>query len=449
MIGRDEPVLLAGTKVTLPEARSVAPPPRKTLAAAAAIVTAAADKPSSSRTGAAADAAAAAGAAAAATAGLPPPPSIPPNHPKLVTPTIQAKRDLIENDYINFYHDAVGAGNDKYLSEEEGLRIATIRVEKAKEATTRTAATADAAAAAAAALVAETMMKVGLEEPTETESVASGLRRNKICASAAVNKCGMNDVPIDNTVMIRCTQCKELMHGRACAHTVEDRDNYTCHKPECVMKRVELEETNQLITKEMEWTYAESFKNAKENLTAEMLQKEEEEGKRTQHKEVECSGHPNNPYMTLQEFNKYDLDNPPGLVSQFWIQHPDIVVNMMIHYVISGYTILISYKWHPSAFTHCNVYRPKEAKQEEKYVPLTMFDHINMCRKWSAKPNQRRYPKLNGKESDKKYTPVIADSKKSFNNAQSEIEVGKEKICVLDKMVNNLKHKQAPAKEIR
>ena len=208
------------------------------------------------------------------------------------------------------------------------------------------------------------------------------------------------------------------MHECACAHTVEDQDNYTCHKPECVMKRVELEETNQLITKEMEWTYAESFKNAKESLTAEMLQKEEEEtthareeAKHTQHKEVECSGHPNNPYMTLQEFNKYDLDNPLGLVSQFWIQHPDIAVNMMIHYVISGYTVLIPYKWHPSAFTHCNVYRPKEAKPEEKYVPLTMFDHIDMCRKWGAKPNQKRYPKLKEKESDRKYTPVIADAR--------------------------------------
>ena len=129
------------------------------MAAAAAIVTAAADKPSG--TGAAA------GAAAAATAGLPPPPSSPSNHPKLVTPTMQAKRDLIENDYMNFYHKAVGTGDDKDLSEEEGLRVATIRAEKAKEATTRTAATTSVAAAAAAALVVETMMKEGLEETTE------------------------------------------------------------------------------------------------------------------------------------------------------------------------------------------------------------------------------------------------------------------------------------------
>ena len=56
---------------------------------------------------------------------------------------------------------------------------------------------------------------------------------------------------------------------------------------------------------------------------------------------------------------------------------------------------------------------------------------------------------LKGKESDRKYTPIIADAKKSLDNAQSEIEVGKERICVLNRMVNNLKSKKAPMKEIR
>ena len=195
------------------------------------------------------------------------------------------------------------------------------------------------------------MMNKGLEKTTETESIASGLRRNKIYASAAVKKCGVNDVTINGTVIIKCTQCKELIHGRLCAHTVEDRDDSTYYKPECVIKRVELEEMNQLLTKEMDWVYAESFKNAKELLTEKMIQKKEEETKREREeaklardKDVECIGHPNKPYMTLIEYNKYDLDNPPGLVSQFWIQHPDVTVNMMIHYVISGQTVLIPYK---------------------------------------------------------------------------------------------------------
>ena len=56
---------------------------------------------------------------------------------------------------------------------------------------------------------------------------------------------------------------------------------------------------------------------------------------------------------------------------------------------------------------------------------------------------------LKEKESDRIYTPVIADAKKSLDNAQSEIEVGKERICVLDRMVNNLKYKKAPMKEIK
>ena len=55
---------------------------------------------------------------------------------------------------------------------------------------------------------------------------------------------------------------------------------------------------------------------------------------------------------------------------------------------------------------------------------------------------------LKGKESDRKYTPIIADAKKSLDKAQSEIELGKERICVLNKMVNNLKSKKASMEEI-
>ena len=45
LIGRDEPILLPGTEITLPEARSVAPTTTKFLTEAAAIVKAAADNP--------------------------------------------------------------------------------------------------------------------------------------------------------------------------------------------------------------------------------------------------------------------------------------------------------------------------------------------------------------------------------------------------------------------
>ena len=226
LIGRDEPALLAGTEVTLPEARSVAPPSTTTLAAATAIVTAAAAIPTGyTLVPPTPGIEAAADAAAASTAGLPPLPSRPPKRPNLVTPTIQAKRDYIENDYLNFYHKTVDTVDKGDLSEEEILRVATIRAENAQEATTRTAATAAVFAAAAAATVAGIMMKEGLEKTTETEteteteSAASGLRRNKMCASAAVNKCGVNNGTINGTIMIRCTQSKELMHGRLCAHT--------------------------------------------------------------------------------------------------------------------------------------------------------------------------------------------------------------------------------------
>ena len=191
-------------------------------------------------------------------------------------------------------------------------------------------------------------------------------------------------------------------------------------------------------------------------LTEETIKKKEEEAKQAQeeekrarNKEVGCFGHPDRPYMTLVEFNKYDLNNPPGLVSQFWIQHPDITVNMMIHWVISGITVLIPYKWHPSEFIHCNIYHPKKPKPEEKYVYLTMFEYVDMCREWSPKSHHRRYPMLKGKEEDRRYTPIIADVRKSLEKAQSVIEIGKERIYVLNKMVNKLKSKKAHVKEIR
>ena len=269
----------------------------------------------------------------------------------------------------------------------------------------------------------------------------------------------MTNGTIDETVMIRCTHCKELLHGLLCAHTREDLDDYTCYKPECIRKSMELETTNRLITDEMEWTYANTFKTAKEFFAENEKKKEEEEEeeeekcvkeKEKQNKEKNDEvGHPNNAYLTKEEFNKYDLNNPSGLVSQFWIENPHIALHMRIHYVISGKEGPILYHWHPSAFTHCNIYRPQVPKLEANYVALTMFNHIDMCREWIGKPTLRRYPGFKGKEIDRKYTPIIADAKKSLNKAQSEIELGNERIFVLSKMVNSLKHRKAPMTEIK
>ena len=77
-----------------------------------------------------------------------------------------------------------------------------------------------------------------------------------------------------------------------------------------------------------------------------------------------------------------------------------------------------------------------------------MYDHIDMCKEWIAKPGPRRYPGLKGKESDRKCTPIIVDAKQSLDKAQSEIELGNERICVLSKIVNNLKSKKAAMEEI-
>ena len=76
-------------------------------------------------------------------------------------------------------------------------------------------------------------------------------------------------------------------------------------------------------------------------------------------------GHPNNPYLTKEEFNKYDLNNQPGLVSQFWIENPNISLHMMIRYEILGKEVFIPYRWRPSVFTHCNIYQPQVPKPKK------------------------------------------------------------------------------------
>mmetsp|Transcript_1407 Transcript_1407/g.1511 ORF Transcript_1407/g.1511 Transcript_1407/m.1511 type:complete len:88 (-) Transcript_1407:15-278(-) len=86
---------------------------------------------------------------------------------------------------------------------------------------------------------------------------------------------------------------------------------------------------------------------------------------------------------------------------------------MMIHYIVTNKEVQIPYQWHPSAFTHCNIYKPKTPKPEEKYVYPTMFDHVEMCKKWLEKPTTRRHPvgKGIGKRKDRNYiTPIIVDA---------------------------------------
>ena len=94
---------------------------------------------------------------------------------------------------------------------------------------------------------------------------------------------------------------------------------------------------NQLVTDEMNWTYSDKFKSAKEFFADNEKKKKEAKDKRVKEKEKRNKekndevGHPNNPYLMKEEFNKYDLNNPPGLVSQFWIKNPNIALHMMIH----------------------------------------------------------------------------------------------------------------------
>ena len=75
------------------------------------------------------------------------------------------------------------------------------------------------------------------------------------------------------------------MHELLCAHTREGQDDYAYYKLECIGKCMELETTNKLITNKMNWTYADTFKSAKEFFAENEKKKKEVEEKRVREKE--------------------------------------------------------------------------------------------------------------------------------------------------------------------
>ena len=53
---------------------------------------------------------------------------------------------------------------------------------------------------------------------------------------------------------------------------------------------------------------------------------------------------PTKPYMSVKNFNKWDLDNPPGLVSQFWIEHLEVIQAALMHWILNGINIPVLYQ---------------------------------------------------------------------------------------------------------
>lgn len=85
-------------------------------------------------------------------------------------------------------------------AEEEGLRLATLREEKAAEVTVETATAANAAVATAAAIVTTIFKSPATTEGTATTGVARRLQRNNKCASEAAGRCVVANGTTDDTV---------------------------------------------------------------------------------------------------------------------------------------------------------------------------------------------------------------------------------------------------------
>ena len=152
--------------------------------------------------------------------------------------------------------------------------------------------------------------------------------------------------------------------------------------------------------------------------------------------------------MTKAQFDKWDRKNPPGLVSQFWIEHPKVAMWHMISWILEGTIVEIPYRWIPEGFYVPYKFPPKKPSAEEKYIDLTMFDHIDKCFHYiNNTTNKKRWNERKGDEKYIKYPKHIADTKDDIIKIEQDIDKGCEIVHVIEKQVAMMKHKKVETAE--
>lgn len=135
-----------------------------------------------------------------------------------------------------------------------------------------------------------------------------------VCDHKTMENCTGQYRSIEQTVMRECTE--QYVHIA----------NFICWKPSCIKKKNKLDELEVILAPDPRATatVAPPFQTAK---TIYELNKAI-----TKDPDFLSSM---KLYMRLEDFNKWGLVNPPGLVSQFFIKHPTVILEAMIHWILN------------------------------------------------------------------------------------------------------------------
>ena len=98
-----------------------------------------------------------------------------------------------------------------------------------------------------------------------------------------------------------------------------------------------------------------------------------------------------------------------------------------------------------------NWWPPKQAKPEENYKKLTMFDCLDLCVAYiknKEQSNKKDKYDLKGIEKYRKYTPTIEVARNSLQAVERDIEEAKTNVIAMEKMVAKMKLKKAPMPQL-
>ena len=127
--------------------------------------------------------------------------------------------------------------------------------------------------------------------------------------------------------------------------------------------------------------------------------------------------------MSFYLFKKWDLEHPPKLVSQFWMEHPKVVVEAMKHWIYADITVPIPYRWNAVDYSCTNMCKePRKAKKGEHYIEMTMIQVVDLCEAFIRHPRTREHKKFSGDEKYVKYSPIIVKSKSELVAAELQVK---------------------------
>jgi hypothetical protein len=143
-------------------------------------------------------------------------------------------------------------------------------------------------------------------------------------------------------------------------------------------------------------------------------------------------------YMPFHDFKNWDLEHPPKLVSQFWMEHPKVVNEAMKHWIYTNIEVAIPYKWNAVDYVCNNRFKPREAKKGEKYKEMTMLDVVELCEAFIIHP-KKRHNNLKGDEKSVKYSPNIVKARNDLVKALEKVKKMTADVLAVDRHIEDSK----------